>query len=77
MIMLATAPLGWMWLRLNKMENKLEQVFTKDETKEFIDLKNQPIIDAVDRNTKAQEELAHAVQDLRKELMIKVNAYTK
>lgn len=56
-------------MRLSKIEDRVSNVFTKTETKEIIDLKNKPIIDAVDRNTKAQEELAQAIKELRAELI--------
>lgn len=61
-------PISWLWLRLNKMQDKLEDTYHKSEVKELIDLKNQPIIDAVERNTKSQDELAKAFQELRDEL---------
>jgi HAMP domain-containing protein len=67
--MAVTIPLGWLWVRQNKFDDKINNVFTKVETKEFIDLKNKPIIDAVDRNTKAQEDLAMAIKELRQELV--------
>lgn len=66
-------PLGWLWVRQNKLEERISNVFTKSETKEIIDLKNQPIIDAVDRNTKAQEDLASAIKELRQELVHHIN----
>lgn len=61
-------PISWTWLRLSKMQDKLEDTYQKSEVKELIDLKNQPIIDAVERNTKSQDDLAKAIQELREEL---------
>lgn len=61
-------PLSWTWLRIGKMQDRLENTYTKAEVKELIDLKNQPIIDAVERNTKSQMELSKAIQELRDEL---------
>ena len=67
--MAVVIPLGWLWVRQNKLEERISNVYTKGETKEIIDLKNKPIIDAVDRNTKAQEDLALAIKELRLEMV--------
>lgn len=61
-------PLSWTWVRLSKIQDRLEDTYQKSEVKELIDLKNQPIIDAVERNTKSQDDLAKAIQELRDEL---------
>ena len=62
-------PVSWMWLRIAKISDRVDNMYDKTEVKEIIDLKNKPIIDAVDRNTKSQEELAKAISELRQELI--------
>jgi len=61
-------PIGWLWQRQVKMAAKLDDTYSKSETKEMIDLKNKPIQDTLERNTQVSHELAKAIQELKIEL---------
>lgn len=55
---------SWLWFRQNRMAAQLDDTYNKSETKEMIDLKNQPIKDSLDRNTEVTHELATAIKRL-------------
>jgi hypothetical protein len=55
---------SWLWMRQNKMQARQDDTYSKTETKEMIDLKNQPIKDSLDRNTEVTHELATAIKQL-------------
>lgn len=61
-------PITWLFVKVNKMEAQLDKVYTKEETEKLIDLKQKPVIDALNRNTDATTDLAKAVNDLRVDL---------
>jgi hypothetical protein len=61
-------PISWLWVRQNMIVKSLENIYSKDETKEMIDLKQQPMKDALDRNNEVCTELTRAIIELRLEL---------
>lgn len=58
-------PVSWLWFRFSKFQDRLDNTYGKQEVKEIIDLKNQPIVDAVDRIVKSQDALNDAISQLR------------
>lgn len=61
-------PITWLFVRQNKMADKLDSTYTKSETEHVIGLLNKPIEVALNRNTETQKELATAIKELQKEL---------
>jgi hypothetical protein len=57
-------PVGWLWQRQVKMATRIDDTYTKGETKEMIDLKNKPIQDTLERNTRVSHELTQAIHKL-------------
>lgn len=65
---LVVVPQAWLWHKINKTENKVYNMFSKDEVDKLIDLKNKPIQEALERNNNATDRLVQAVEDLRVEM---------
>ncbi len=64
----AVAIVGWFWAMLLSLKKRIDETYTKEETKEIVDLKLQPLINAVDSNTRVNERLVEVVNDLRMSL---------
>jgi sugar-specific transcriptional regulator TrmB len=56
---------GFFWRRQDRLEKKFEDVYTKKETQEQIELRMQPFKDAVNGNTKAMEKLTDVLTEVR------------
>lgn len=65
---LVSVPIGWLWARQNTMGARLDDTFTKAESKEMIDLKQQPLREALDRNSEVCHELVKTLTELRLEM---------
>lgn len=50
------------------MQAQLKNTYNKDETEKLIDLKQKPMQDSLDRNTKAVEEMTKLLTEVRLEL---------
>lgn len=66
---LALLPIAWLFLLMNRTMTRVssleENTYKKSEVEKIIDLKLQPLVNAVDNNTKVNEKLVEAITDLR------------
>jgi hypothetical protein len=59
---------GWCGIqeyRMRKMSDKIDNVYSKDETKEIIDMKQEAIREKIDNIKEGQEEIKHDLSDIR------------
>lgn len=65
---LVMLPLGWLWRRQNAMTAQLNDTYSKEGTEKLIDLKQKPMQESLDRNTRATEEMTKLLTEVRIEL---------
>lgn len=55
----------WLFKRQERLEDKVQQRFTKEETVDQIDLRVKPLKESLDNNTQAIKECSAVISDLR------------
>lgn len=60
--------LGWIWRRQDRLEDRVQDRYTKKETVDQIDLRVDPLKQSIDNNTSVTKELSSAIVDLRVEI---------
>jgi predicted nucleic acid-binding Zn-ribbon protein len=71
---------GWFGLleyRMRKINDKVDDMYTKEETKELIDLKQESIKNNIDNIKESQDEIKSNIQDIKKDIQIIVNKSSK
>jgi len=61
----AIGAFGWLTTRLLRVENKVDDQYSKSETQEQIELRMQPYKTAVENNTEAVNRLSEILVDIK------------
>ncbi|AUR81823.1 coil containing protein [Vibrio phage 1.015.O._10N.222.51.E5] len=61
-------PLGWLFSRQTKIETQLEEHMDKDDTKEYVELKQKAIEVKLDHTIESLAEIKQAVVELKDEI---------
>lgn len=65
---LLSVPIGWLWAKMLHQDKKLENVYTKQETHQLMDLIIGPIKETSERLIMTNKELIIELREMNKEL---------
>lgn len=65
MLTIVGLPFGWLWSRINGLEGRMLNAYSKEETMKMIELVTAPIIKAQNEQHETQKELIRTLHELK------------